>query len=84
MTQLKNANPRLKITLAVGGWNEGSKNYSEMAMSPSGRKSFVQSAVDYVSKYNFDGFDLDWEFPTQRGGNFQDKQNFALLVKVSI
>lgn len=82
MTQLKLKNPHLKVTLAVGGWNEGSRNYSDMAMTADGRKAFVQSALDYVVKYNFDGFDLDWEFPTQRGGRAEDKQNFALLVKV--
>lgn len=32
-------------------------------------------------KYNFDGLDLDWEYPTQRGGEPMDKENFVELVK---
>ncbi|KAK6620011.1 hypothetical protein RUM44_006411 [Polyplax serrata] len=81
MTQLKLKYPNLKVTLAVGGWNEGSLNYSTMALEPESRKKFINSVVDYVTRYNFDGFDLDWEFPGSRGGRKEDKQNFALLVK---
>lgn len=84
MTQLKSKNPDLKVTLAVGGWNEGSQNYSRMAMSVDSRRKFIGSVISYVTKYNFDGFDLDWEFPSQRGGAKEDKENFVLLVKVQI
>lgn len=27
------------------------------------------------------GLDIDWEYPTQRGGKPQDKETFVLLVK---
>lgn len=33
------------------------------------------------SKYNFDGLDLDWEYPALRGGEPMDKENFVQLVK---
>jgi len=33
-------------------------------------------------KYNFDGLDLDWEFPGKRGGAPEDKLNFLIFVKV--
>ncbi|WP_348240418.1 glycosyl hydrolase family 18 protein, partial [Salmonella enterica] len=42
-TKLKEKNPDLKTLLSVGGWNEGSSRYSEMAADPATRKTFVDS-----------------------------------------
>ncbi|XP_011156409.1 probable chitinase 2 [Solenopsis invicta] len=71
----------LKVSLGIGGWNEGSANYSMMASSPDRRKIFIASAVEFLKTYGFDGLDLDWEFPGSRGGASYDKQNFVSLVK---
>lgn len=81
ITRLKRGNPHLKVTLAIGGWNEGSANYSKLASDAGRRKVFVQQSLEFVRKFNFDGLDLDWEYPANRGGNPEDKQNFVLLVK---
>lgn len=37
--------------------------------------------TSFISKYNFDGLDLDWEYPSLRGGEPMDKENFVQLVK---
>lgn len=37
------------------------------------RAKFVDNIVNFVKQYGFDGFDLDWEYPTQRGGAAGDK-----------
>lgn len=66
----------------MGGWNAGSGAFSSMVASTESRLLFVNSAIDFLRKYDFDGLDLDWEYPTRRGGRPEDKENFAKLVKV--
>lgn len=56
----KKINPDLKAIVAIGGWNEGSTKYSDMVRDPSARKTFVDSIVPFLEKYDFDGLDLDW------------------------
>lgn len=79
-TGLKQQNPALKTILAIGGWNEGSSKYSDMAKTKEGRATFIQSCVEFLQEYGFDGLDLDWEYPSQRGGAPEDKVNFGLLL----
>ncbi|OWR48578.1 hypothetical protein KGM_206219 [Danaus plexippus plexippus] len=78
---LKKKNPHLKVTLCIGGWNEGSQKFSLMAKSPHSRKQFIQSVIKFLQTYNFDGLDIMWKYPTTRGGDKQDKDNFVILVK---
>ena len=80
-TDLRNKWRHLKVMIAIGGWNEGSTKYSQMAKSRKKRSKFVKSAVEFLKKYNFDGLDLDWEYPGKRGGSNDDKKNFILLAK---
>lgn len=78
---LRKKNPGVKTLVAIGGWGEGSKNYSQMASSPNSREIFVNSTVAFVKKYGFDGFDLDWEYPNQRDGAPEDVKNYVTLVQ---
>lgn len=80
-TNLKQRNPAVKTLLAIGGWNEGSEKYSNMVATQAGRQRFIDSVIPFLQRYNFDGFDLDWEYPTQRGGRPEDRANFALLCQ---
>ncbi len=54
----------IKVTVAIGGWNdsEGDK-YSRLVNNPSARARFIENVVKFIEKYNFDGLDLDWEYP---------------------
>lgn len=80
MNKFKTTHPHLKVSLAIGGWNEGSLKYSKLAADPERRKKFVQNALQFIQKYSFDGLDLDWEYPTQRDGEPHDRENFSKLV----
>jgi chitinase len=83
VADLKKVNPNLKISLSVGGWGAG--NFSEMAADENHRKKFCQNCLAAVKKYNLDGIDLDWEYPTSSSAGISsspgDKENFTLLVK---
>nr|CAI5843686.1 unnamed protein product [Callosobruchus analis] len=78
---LSKKNPKLKVMVAIGGWNEGSVNYSKVVTDPKLRATFVQNVVTFLKTYGFHGFDLDWEYPADRGGLPSDKENFSLLIK---
>ncbi|XP_055346364.1 uncharacterized protein LOC129593893 [Paramacrobiotus metropolitanus] len=81
VTALRNQNPRLKILISVGGWNAGSSGFSEMVSTRLKRKTFIESALRFLRKHNFDGLDINWEFPGVRGGRDADRNNFDLLVQ---
>ncbi|XP_049540566.1 probable chitinase 2 [Anopheles darlingi] len=81
LTSMRKTNPHLKVLLAIGGWDEGSEKYSNFTANATNRQEFVINALDYVRQYDFDGLDLDWEYPTQRGGDPVDRGNFVALVQ---
>ncbi|XP_034826387.1 probable chitinase 2 [Maniola hyperantus] len=80
---LKEQNPNVKTLLAVGGWNEGSAKYSVMAKKPTLRRKFITTALETVRKYNFDGLDIDWEYPNRYDSVYgpADVNNFSKLLK---
>jgi len=75
-----------KVTLALGGWNDskGSK-YSKLVNSPTNRAKFISHALEFIEKYDFDGLDLDWEYPSCwqtecKEENYKDKAAFTAWV----
>ena len=55
-----------------------------LVSSTANMHSFASSVVRYLHHYNFDGLDVDWEFPADRGSPAGDKQRFTDLLKVTI
>ncbi|KAL4113271.1 hypothetical protein QTP88_016929 [Uroleucon formosanum] len=79
---LKTYNKNLKTLLAIGGWNEGSARFSKLVDDEDKRKEFVKNVIKFLRQNNFDGLDLDWEYPAYRDGSKpSDKENYASLVK---
>src|SRR5690606_24770035 len=68
-------NNGIKIIVGIGGYG-GSDGFSPMAADSNSRKNFTNNVVNYCLANNFDGIDLDWEYPGS-----SDKNNLTLLVK---
>lgn len=53
-----------------------------MAANAKARKNFADNCVKLIKEYNFDGIDLDWEYPgyADHSGTPDDTVNFNLLL----
>ncbi len=85
LVALKEKYPKLKIMVSIGGWG-GCAPCSDLFASEEHRKMFAKTTVELFKKYNVDGIDLDWEYPSIEGypeHKFMadDKKNFTALVK---
>lgn len=63
----------MKLLISVGGWNEGSTKFSDVVADAGAKISSAYSVLYYMQTYNFDGVDIDWEYPGSRGGTAADK-----------
>jgi chitinase len=84
--QLKQLHPRLKVLISIGGASAANTAaFVTAASTAAGRKALAASCIDLFVNGNiapgitapglFDGFNIDWEFPTA-----SDTQNFTALL----
>lgn len=68
--------PDVNIMLSLGGWSKCGY-FSEMAYTPEGRASFIESCLALMEEYPWlDGIDIDWEYPAgNRDGERQADPN---------
>jgi GH18 family chitinase len=88
LTALKTYDPNVQILIALGGWtfnDPGSTAtvFSDLAASETKQKKFFDSLTNFLSVHDFDGVDLDWEYPeaTDRSGKPEDYKNFPTFMK---
>ncbi|MCH2143451.1 MAG: glycosyl hydrolase family 18 protein [Phycisphaerales bacterium] len=82
---LKSQYPHLKTLISVGGWT-WSGRFSDVALTEVSRTTFAESCVEFIRTYNFDGVDIDWEYPVccGLGSNTyrpEDRENYTLLME---
>ena len=77
--------PHIKTLISVGGWTWSGK-FSDVALTQESRDRFSESCVDFIRTYNFDGVDIDWEYPVCCGLSSntyrpEDRGNYTLLME---
>ncbi|KAF5549992.1 killer toxin subunits alpha beta [Fusarium mexicanum] len=77
----------LEVWIAIGGWamNDPGKYrtvFSDLAKSEKKQDAFFDSLITFLQRYDFDGVDLDWEYPVaeDRGGVEEDFENYVNLL----
>jgi chitinase len=79
----------VRVLLTIGGYGDGAIPWSMAAVNDEGRKKLAKSIVDDVIKFNYDGVDVDWEYPGfySKENSFDwvisdatDRENYTLMM----
>ncbi len=83
INELKAENPHLKTCISIGGWS--AEGFSEGGATKENRQTLIRNLIAYMQKYQFDGIDLDWEYPGMDIAGIKasedDAQNFLFFVQ---
>jgi chitinase len=73
----------VKIMVSIGGWTL-SDNFPRIANDPVKRARFASECNRVIKQYQFDGIDIDWEYPCYEehsGLPEVDKKNYTLFMQ---
>lgn len=82
--KLRQVNPNLKILISIGGWFAKSTPFNKILTSVTTRNTFVQNVLNFLRHWQFDGLDIQWEYPgaVEYGATADSKQRYTSLLKV--
>ncbi|PYH80405.1 class V chitinase [Aspergillus uvarum CBS 121591] len=87
LTSLKQDDAGLRVNIAIGGWSFNDPGatasiFTELAASEANQRKFFKSLTSFLATYDFDGVDIDWEYPvdSDRGGLEADFKNFPRFM----
>lgn len=87
VSALKELSPGLEVWIAIGGWAMNDPGpyrttFSDLAKSTEAQDKFFESLITFLFNNNFDGVDLDWEYPVaeDRGGREEDFDNYVTFL----
>ncbi|CAI0439457.1 unnamed protein product [Linum tenue] len=69
--------PPPKLFLSIGGGGSNASAFATMSSNPTTRTKSIASTIKSARDHNFDGLDLDWEFPQTPG----KMSNLATLLQ---
>jgi chitinase len=52
----------VKVLLSLGGWG-WDKQFASIVSKPEAEERYVKAVLDLVDGFDYDGIDLDWEYP---------------------
>jgi chitinase len=72
----------VEVYPSIGGWTL-SDPFPAMAANEAARNKFAQQCVELIKSYDFDGIDIDWEYPgyAPHSGTPADKENYTLFLR---
>ncbi len=65
-----------KVLIAFGGWGHDA-GFVPVAANPAIRAVFIENVMNFLTTHEYDGVDLDWEFPSTAA----QRESLTVLVK---
>ncbi|KAL3806783.1 hypothetical protein ACHAXA_003902, partial [Cyclostephanos tholiformis] len=72
----------VEVYPSIGGWTL-SHSFPKLAANSTSRVNFANNCVKLIEAYDFDGIDIDWEYPgyVDHNGTVEDTVNYSLFLE---